>query len=106
MLAQSLQDSGVRLAVLTACQSATGRPDDPGSGVAGTLLKGGVPAVVAMSASVLVATAARYAEAFYRAWPGASRRRPHTSGGGRPSTTTVVVTPTTVMTTDRTRRSR
>ena len=106
VLAQSLQGSGVRLAILTACQSATGRPDDPGSGVAGALLKGGVPAVVAMSASVLVATAARYAEAFYRGWPGASRRRPPTSGGGRPSTTTAAATPTTAMTTDQRRRSR
>ncbi len=106
MLAQSIQDSGVRLAVLTACQSATGRPDDPGSGVAGALLKGGVPAVVAMSASVLVATAALYAEAFSPRWPGASRRRQHTSGGGRPSTTTAAGTPTAVITTGRTRRSR
>ena len=66
-LAQVLQGSGVRLAVLTACQSAMGAPDDPSSSVAGQLLRGGVDAMAAMGASVLVAAAARYAESFYRA---------------------------------------
>jgi len=66
-LAQVLQDSGVRLAVFTACQSAQGAMDDVFSSVAARLLKGGIDAVVAMSASVLVASATRYVEAFYRA---------------------------------------
>ncbi len=65
-LAQTLQDSGVRLAVLTACQSAKGASDDLFSSVAARLIRSGVDAVVAMSASVLVASAARYVEAFYR----------------------------------------
>lgn len=62
-----LQDSGVSLAVLTACQSAMSAADDAFSSVAGRLIASGVPAVVAMSASVLVASAARYVEGFYRA---------------------------------------
>jgi tetratricopeptide (TPR) repeat protein len=66
MLANVLQVGGVRLAVLTACQSAVGAADDAFSSVAGRLIKGGVDAVVAMGASVLVVAAARYVEAFYR----------------------------------------
>jgi len=65
-LRQVLQDSGVQLAVLTACQSALGAADDAFSSVATQLIAGGVHAVIAMSASVLVVTAAVYAEAFYR----------------------------------------
>jgi hypothetical protein len=65
-LAQLLQDSGVRLAVLTACQSAKGAADDLFSSVAARLSRSGVDSVVAMSASVLVASASRYVEAFYR----------------------------------------
>ena len=65
-LAQMLQDSGVRLAVLTACQSAKGASDDLFSSVAARMIRSGVDAVVAMSASVLVASAAKYVEAFYR----------------------------------------
>lgn len=62
-----LQDSGVSLAVLTACQSALSAEDSAFSSVAGRLIESGVPGVVAMSASVLVASAARYVEAFYAA---------------------------------------
>jgi tetratricopeptide (TPR) repeat protein len=66
-VAQVLQDSGVRLAMLTACQSAMGAADDAFSSVAAQFIRSGVDAVIAMSASVLVVSAARYAEAFYRA---------------------------------------
>jgi tetratricopeptide (TPR) repeat protein len=66
-VAQVLQDSGVRLAVLTACQSAMGAADDAFSSVAAQFIQSGVDAVIAMSASVLVVSAALYAEAFYRA---------------------------------------
>lgn len=66
MLGNVLQAAGVRLAVLTACQSAVGDAEDAFSSVAGRLIKGGVDAVVAMGASVLVVAAARYVEAFYR----------------------------------------
>src|SRR2546421_6947852 len=65
-LAQVLQDSGVQLAVFNACQSAMSASDDALSSVAARLISGGIDAVVAMSASVLVACAARYVEAFYR----------------------------------------
>ena len=65
-MAQVLQDSGVRLAVLTACQSALGAANDAFSSVAAQLIRSGVDAVTAMSASVLVVSATRYAEAFYR----------------------------------------
>ncbi len=66
-LAQVLQDSGVRLAIFNACQGAVGALDDVFSSVAARLIQGGIDAVVAMSASVLVATATRYVAAFYRA---------------------------------------
>lgn len=69
-LAQVLQTSGVRLVVLTACQSARGAADDVFSSVAARLIQGGVDAVAAMSASVLVVSAARYVEGFYRALAG------------------------------------
>ncbi len=71
-VAQVLQDSGVHLAVLTACQSAMGAADDAFSSVAAQLIRSGVDAVTAMSASVLVVSATRYAEAFYRALAGGS----------------------------------
>lgn len=64
-LAQVLQDSGVRLAVLDACQSAMGSGTDAFSSVATRLIQGGVDNVVAMSASVLVAATTRYFERFY-----------------------------------------
>jgi hypothetical protein len=63
-LAQVLQHSGIRLAVFNACQSAIGAGDDVFSSVATRLVKAGIDAVVAMSASVLVATATRYVAAF------------------------------------------
>ena len=71
-VAQVLQDSGVRLAVLTACQSAMGAADDAFSSVAAQLIRSGVDSVTAMSASVLTVTATHYAEAFYRALAGGS----------------------------------
>ena len=64
-LAQVLLDSGVRLAVLDACQSALGSGDDAFSSVATRLIRGGIDNVVAMSASVLVAATTHYFEAFY-----------------------------------------
>ena len=64
-LAQVLLNSGVKLAVLTACQSAMGSAEDVFSSVATRLIQGGIDAVVAMSASVLVASATLYVEAFY-----------------------------------------
>jgi tetratricopeptide (TPR) repeat protein len=66
-LANVLQGAGVRLAMLTACQSALGSADAVFSSVAAHLIRGGVDAVGAMSSSVLVTSAARYTEAFYSA---------------------------------------
>src|SRR6266568_5991511 len=66
-VADVLLKSGVKLAVLTACQSAMSSADNAFSSVAARLIQGGIDAVVAMSASVLVASATLYVEAFYRA---------------------------------------
>jgi len=66
-VAKVLSNSGVRLAVLTACQSAMNTEDDAFSSVATQLIKNGVDAVIAMSSSILVTSAALYTEAFYRA---------------------------------------
>jgi len=65
-LAQILLDSGVRLAVLDACQSAMGSSENAFSSVATRLIQSGVDAVIAMSASVLVASSTRFFETFYR----------------------------------------
>ncbi len=59
--------SGVRLAVLTACQSAMDTEDDAFSSVSTQLIDKGVDAVIAMSSSILVTSAALYVEAFYHA---------------------------------------
>lgn len=67
VLARLLQDSDVRLAVLTACQSAMGSEEDPFSSIAAQLIHYGLDAVIAMSTNVLVASTTRYAEAFYHA---------------------------------------
>ncbi len=64
-LANLLGQSGVKLAVLTACQSAVSATDDAFSSVAGRLIKGGVDSVIAMSASLLVVTATKYVQTFY-----------------------------------------
>src|SRR6266699_2754668 len=65
-VAQVLQDSEVKLAVLDACQSALGAAGDAFSSVATRLIQGGVDAAVAMSASLLVASSTLFFEAFYR----------------------------------------
>lgn len=57
----------MKLALLTACKSAVSAADDAFSSVAGRLIRGGVDAVIAMSASLLVASATSYTRTFYRA---------------------------------------
>ena len=69
-LAQLLSTSGVQLAVLTACQSAINTEDDAFSSVSTQLISNGVGAVIAMSSSILVTSAALYVEAFYHALAG------------------------------------
>ncbi|MEZ4709400.1 MAG: tetratricopeptide repeat protein [Caldilineaceae bacterium] len=65
-LAAELRDVGVPLICLNACQSAQS-VDDPQASVAAKLLEEGVGSVVAMSHTVLVETARRFVEPFYRA---------------------------------------
>ena len=64
-LAAELRDYGVPLIYLDACQSAQST-EDPKASVAAKLLEEGVGSVVAMSHTVLVETARRFVEAFYR----------------------------------------
>lgn len=66
-LTGTLQDSGVHLVILTACQSAMSTEENIFSSVAAQLIGRGVAAVVAMSTNVLVTSATRYTEAFYHA---------------------------------------
>ncbi|MCI5224701.1 MAG: CHAT domain-containing protein, partial [Candidatus Electrothrix sp. AR4] len=64
-LAAELQQYGVPLMVLDACQTAKAKTD-PTSSVAAKLLEQGVGSVVAMSHTVLVETARRFVAAFYK----------------------------------------
>ena len=64
-LARELRDYGVPLIYLEACQTAQAK-DDPKASVAAKLLEEGIASVVAMSHSVLVETARRFVEPFYR----------------------------------------
>jgi len=64
-LAGQIRDHRVPLVFLEACQSATAE-DEPTASVAGRLLSGGVASVVAMTHTVLVETARRFVERFYR----------------------------------------
>jgi tetratricopeptide (TPR) repeat protein/nucleotide-binding universal stress UspA family protein len=65
-LAAELRDYGVPLIYLDACQTAQATAD-PTASVAARLLEEGVGSVVAMSHTVLVETARRFVEPFYRA---------------------------------------
>jgi tetratricopeptide (TPR) repeat protein len=60
-----LRDHGIPLVFLEACQTA--QAESTSESVASALLKTGVGSVVAMSHSVLVETARRFVETFYRA---------------------------------------
>ena len=64
-LTNLLNEAGVQLAVLNACQSATIGTNDVSGSMAVELIRGGVKAVVAMSATVLAVSAAAYVRAFY-----------------------------------------
>jgi len=66
-LGEVLRGRGVRLVVLGACE--TGRRDGKNvwSGVAASLLKAGIPGVVAMQFTIQDTLAAVFSEAFYRA---------------------------------------
>jgi len=60
-----LNECGVPLVILNACQSAQGDQSNPFSSIATRLLEAGVGGVLSMSHSVLVVTAARFIAAFY-----------------------------------------
>jgi len=60
----ALQDHRIPLVFLEACQTA--KAEDGAGSVASELLKAGVASVIAMTHSVLVATAWRFVEAFYQ----------------------------------------
>lgn len=64
-LAGIFRQQRVPLVFLEACQTAQAS-DDPTASVAARLLQAGTPSVVAMSHSVLVETARRFVQAFYR----------------------------------------
>jgi len=62
-----LNECGVPLVILNACQSAQGDQSNPFSSIATRLLEAGVGGVLSMSHSVLVVTAAHFVAAFYGA---------------------------------------
>jgi len=62
-----LNNSGVPLMVLTACQSAKQEERNPYASVAARLIRSGVGSVLAMNYSVLVAAARKFVGAFYAA---------------------------------------
>ena len=76
-----LNECGIPLAVLNACQSAQGDQANPFSSVATRLLEAGVGGVLSMGHSVLVTAAARFMAAFYaglvrgRLWAARPTRR-------------------------------
>lgn len=59
--------SSLRLFVLNACQSGTGSPSDIYSGIAATMVRRGVPAVVAMQQNVSDIAATEFSRGFYKA---------------------------------------
>lgn len=59
--------TSLRLAVLNACEGARTDPHDPFAGVAGTLVRRGIPAVIAMQFEVTDHTAVEFAPALYGA---------------------------------------
>ena len=68
-----LHQNHAGLVVLSACQSAAMDREDPMSGVAARLVHAGIPAVIAMTHSVLVSTAEQLFAEFYgslfKGWP-------------------------------------
>jgi hypothetical protein len=60
-------ESSIRLVVLNACEGARGSLRDPFSGTAQTLIRLGIPAVVAMQFEITDTAAVRFARSFYGA---------------------------------------
>ena len=85
-LAAELREYGVPLIYLDACQTAQSM-EDPKASVAAKLLEEGVGSVVAMSHSVLVETAHRFVEPFYKSLAQGSESEMRCWQGRSPSTT-------------------
>jgi hypothetical protein len=64
-LGELLVDRGLRLVVLNACEGAREGSGQDASGIAATLARAGVPAVVGMSTEILDAAAIEFARSFY-----------------------------------------
>lgn len=73
LFARELQDRGLALAILNACQSASQAPERAFMGVAPRLIQAGLPAVIAMQADILDSSAILFAQTLFRAladgWP-------------------------------------
>jgi hypothetical protein len=67
LLGQIVADSNLRLAVLNACETATIGPGNAFGGVAHQMVKGGIPAVVAMQLIVADQTVVAFSRQFYGA---------------------------------------
>jgi tetratricopeptide (TPR) repeat protein len=66
-LARLLDDNDLRLAFLNSCEGAKGSEGDPFSGTAATLVRRGVPAVLAMQYQITDSAAIAFSRAFYHA---------------------------------------
>jgi CHASE2 domain-containing sensor protein len=64
-IAMNLQNSSIRLVILNSCEGAKGEKSNAFLGVAQALVKGGVPAVVAMQHKILDDIALLFSQAFY-----------------------------------------
>lgn len=73
LLGQMVADSNLRLAVLNACETSSMGQDRDLGGVAHQLVKGGIPAVVAMQSTIPDSSAIAFSRQFYGAlaggWP-------------------------------------
>lgn len=67
-LAQRLASRGIQLAVLGACRSAQGDAASAWSGIAQSLIRAGIPAVIGMQYTVFDPSAIAFSKMLYRAW--------------------------------------
>ncbi|RTL36295.1 MAG: CHAT domain-containing protein [Burkholderiales bacterium] len=71
-VALNLADKGIQLAVLSACRSAQGDGRNPWAGVAPSLARAGVPAVIGMQYTVFDESALTFSRRFYERWAAGS----------------------------------
>ena len=67
-LAQRLASRGIQLAVLGACRSGQTDALSPWAGIAPSLIRAGIPAVIGMQYTVFDASAIAFSKMLYRAW--------------------------------------